>query len=77
LKVLAEGGNLPKDVVKTLLASAWSPDVEAEHAQQARLAALRVHVSMLLPGAAEPSKTTPFAKGREPPLSSISLLTIL
>lgn len=62
-KGLAEGANLPKDVVKGLMASAWAADLDTQHAQAARLAALRVHASMLLPDAVEPSKTSPFAKG--------------
>ncbi len=63
LKSLSEGISLPKDVVKGLMASAWAADLDAQHAQAARLAALRVHASMLLPGAVEPSKASPFAKG--------------
>lgn len=55
---------LPKDAIKGLLASAWAADVDAAHAQQARLAALRVHVSMLLPSYPDASKTPlPFTKG--------------
>ena len=63
VRSLSEGVNLPKDVVKGLMASAWAPDMDVQHAQAAKLAALRVHTSMLLPGAAEPSKASPFAKG--------------
>jgi hypothetical protein len=56
--------SLPKDAIKGLLASAWAADVDAVHAQQARLAALRVHVSMLLPSSPDASKMPlPFTKG--------------
>ena len=55
---------LPKDAIKGLLASAWSADMDAADAQQAKLAALRVHVSMLLPSSADASKTPlPFTNG--------------
>ena len=59
----ADGASPPKDVVKGLMASAWAADLDAQHAQAAKLAALRVHARMLLPGAVEPSKASPFAKG--------------
>ena len=63
LRSLAEGASLPKDAVKGLMASAWAADMDAQHAQEARLAALRVHASMLLAGAGDSSKTLPFTKG--------------
>ena len=70
LSSIAENASLPKDAVKGLTASAWAADLDAQHAQKARLAALRVHASMLLAGAADSSKTLPFTRGDSSPRPS-------